>query len=511
MARPRLPQPLAQALGGFLLMLLCEVTLRATAPLHGMRLVSLLSGFSFAGGAMFGFPGAVGILLALLLRATFQHGFLAVSAHLAVPVMLALGGFVSMRFAYHRFGRIVTFPSYLVLLAGSFMSSLVVAPVSAGGPNSTLTTYNIWFWWATFFSSIVLVSPPIVEVGARLFRPWLASPWQERMRRHVVSPLASRSVLKDHAGPILLLVALGFILHYGPTSESSSTAWVQLLFLIPVAWSAMRSSFHYAALIGCLSGLTIMIAHPARFDALARWHTAVLSQQAATLIFPLLGASLGWAFQRERYTGNQLERLNRELQAALSQVVLGLRSALGAKHAETESHVVRVSKYAMATARRLNMAGDELEALENASLLHDIGKLGVREELLIKPGPLSEDEEVAMQRHAEIGARLLERLPGLQAAAPLVRHHQERFDGATSGLYPGYPEGLAGADIPLGARIIAVVDAFDAMTSNRPYRDAMSVDDAVAELQRERGRQFDPEVVDAFLDALSERPWDHAS
>ena len=112
-----------------------------------------------------------------------------------------------------------------------------------------------------------------------------------------------------------------------------------------------------------------------------------------------------------------------------------------------------------------------------------------------------------MRLHPEIGARMLERLELLRGAAPLVLHHQERFDGELDGQHPGYPQGISGEQIPLGARIIAVVDAFDAMTTTRPYRNALPQAEAAAVLRRERGRQFDPRVVDAFLDCLAERPW----
>lgn len=112
-----------------------------------------------------------------------------------------------------------------------------------------------------------------------------------------------------------------------------------------------------------------------------------------------------------------------------------------------------------------------------------------------------------MQRHPEIGARILDDLEELRAAAPLVRHHQERFDGRRDVDFPGYPDGLQGEQIPLGARVIAVVDAFDAMTSDRSYRAALEVREAVEVLRRERGAQFDPRVVDVFLEVLAERPW----
>lgn len=112
-----------------------------------------------------------------------------------------------------------------------------------------------------------------------------------------------------------------------------------------------------------------------------------------------------------------------------------------------------------------------------------------------------------MNRHPEIGARMLARIDGLREAAPLVLHHQERWDGRRDGRYPGYPAGLVGEAIPLGARIIAVVDCFDAMTTDRPYRRALAADDAREVLRTERGAQFDPRVVDTFLAVLDEQPW----
>jgi HD-GYP domain-containing protein (c-di-GMP phosphodiesterase class II) len=140
-------------------------------------------------------------------------------------------------------------------------------------------------------------------------------------------------------------------------------------------------------------------------------------------------------------------------------------------------------------------------------LLHDVGKIGIPETILHKPGGLDPEEFQRMRDHPEIGARILEDVEGLAEVAPLVRYHQERWDGVIGGDFPGYPHGLAGEEIPLGARIIAVVDAYDAMTSDRPYRAAKPACDAIEELRRERGHQFDPAVVDAFLTLLGERPW----
>jgi putative nucleotidyltransferase with HDIG domain len=195
------------------------------------------------------------------------------------------------------------------------------------------------------------------------------------------------------------------------------------------------------------------------------------------------------------------------LRKDLLRVVQALTGAIEAKDGYTESHLRRVSRYAIDVGDRLGLPELEIEKLRYASLLHDVGKIGVPDQLLGKPGPLSENEAEVMRRHPEIGARILRNIDVLRDVAPVILHHQERFDGAQEGEFPGYPGGLRGDEIPLGARIIAVVDAFDAMTTDRPYRRALAVDEAVAELRREAGKQFDPAVVETFLSVLDTRPW----
>src|SRR5262245_48765544 len=147
----------------------------------------------------------------------------------------------------------------------------------------------------------------------------------------------------------------------------------------------------------------------------------------------------------------------------------------------------------MATAREYGVPEKDLADLAHGVLLHDIGKIGIPDAILLKPGPLTAEEWTIMRRHPEIGARLIRDIPFLQGAIPIVRHHHERWDGA------GYPDGLRGVEIPLGARIFAVVDAFDAMTFDRPYSRAISFADARAEVRRSAGAHFDPAVVDAFM------------
>ena len=152
--------------------------------------------------------------------------------------------------------------------------------------------------------------------------------------------------------------------------------------------------------------------------------------------------------------------------------------------------------YATALARRLDLPDLDRQAVEIGALLHDIGKLAVPEHILSKPGPLTPDERKKMQMHAQIGAQIVGAVPFPCPVAPLVRSHHERWDGS------GYPSGLRGQQIPIGARILSVVDCFDALTSDRPYRPAISKDDAIRILEAEAGKAFDPAVVARFAEVL---------
>ena len=201
------------------------------------------------------------------------------------------------------------------------------------------------------------------------------------------------------------------------------------------------------------------------------------------------------------------ERLEERVAAQarrLEELFLGsiqsLAEALDAKDPYTRGHSIRVSQYSSVIARALGLAPEVIRQIELGGHVHDIGKIGVREAVLNKAGPLTEEEYEHIMTHPVVGWRILS---PLLADSPIclniVRSHHERFDGR------GIPDGLTGLDIPLEARIAAIADSFDAMTSWRPYRRGgrMSIDDAVAELQRNSGTQFDPEVLRAFIDAVA--------
>jgi putative nucleotidyltransferase with HDIG domain len=186
-----------------------------------------------------------------------------------------------------------------------------------------------------------------------------------------------------------------------------------------------------------------------------------------------------------------------ELEGAFLSTLGVIADAVELQDPYTADHANEVAELAVRVGERLGeSAGPELDRLRYGALLHDVGKIGVPGELLRKPGPLSPNERKRMDAHTAIGARMLERIPFLAPVAPLVRSAHERYDGG------GYPDGLAGADIPRGAMIISTCDAFHAMTSDRPYRKAMPQREAILELRGGAGTQFDPEVVAALIAEL---------
>ena len=197
---------------------------------------------------------------------------------------------------------------------------------------------------------------------------------------------------------------------------------------------------------------------------------------------------------------HRVTEATRDLAAALGELrqtyqatLAALGSALATREVGTEAHSRRVHAYSIALARAHGVPESELDALGRGVLLHDIGKIGISDSILLKPGPLSDPEWTVMRTHPEVGRRLLDSIPFLRDAIPVVYHHHDRWDGT------GYPQGLAGTAIPLGARIFAVADAFDAMTFDRPYSKAIPMEAARARIRDAIGTHFDPEVVATFL------------
>jgi putative nucleotidyltransferase with HDIG domain len=194
-------------------------------------------------------------------------------------------------------------------------------------------------------------------------------------------------------------------------------------------------------------------------------------------------------------------RMAERLEEAYFATLGALAAALEAKDAYTNDHAIEIAELAGAVCDELRIAPADARLIRLGALLHDIGKIGIPESILRKPGPLTDDESSVMQRHPQIGARILEPVPHFAQLVPLVRASHERYDG------DGYPDGLSADRIPLGSRVIGVCDAFHAMTEDRVYRKAMAPAEAIAEIERCSGTQFDPLCVRALLEVVRADDW----
>jgi HD-GYP domain-containing protein (c-di-GMP phosphodiesterase class II) len=194
---------------------------------------------------------------------------------------------------------------------------------------------------------------------------------------------------------------------------------------------------------------------------------------------------------------------NAELYKHMQDTYLGtiqtLARAIDAKDPHAKGHLDRVTRYAVKIAKEMKLSEGIIRNIEYAALIHDIGKIGIQETILAKKGKLSETEYEILKMHPLIGENIITPVKFLNGIAPLILYHHERFDGK------GYLEGVRGEGIPLGARIISVADAFDAMTSDRPYRGALTKEEVRRELEKESGERFDPEVIRALLRLLDRR------
>lgn len=193
----------------------------------------------------------------------------------------------------------------------------------------------------------------------------------------------------------------------------------------------------------------------------------------------------------------ELKDTYQKLQKAYLESIQTLRYTVEAKDTYTRGHSDRVSEYSVLIGQKLGLSEDNINTLRIGGLFHDIGKIGVPDSILLKPGKLTDDEYSEIKNHPTIGAHILSSATIFQELIPVVKHHHERYDGH------GYPGRLKGDEIPYLARIAAVADTFDAMTSKRTYRDSLELDTVKAEIERCKGTQFDPQIADAFLDILN--------
>jgi len=192
-------------------------------------------------------------------------------------------------------------------------------------------------------------------------------------------------------------------------------------------------------------------------------------------------------------------RLYEKLEKSYLSMIVTLSEVVESKDLYTDKHMKDIAEYSVEISKKLGLHDFEIENIRKAALLHDLGKVTVPDSILLKEGKLTEEEMEVIRKHPVHGAKMIESVEPIKHAREIVRHHHEYYDGS------GYPDGLKGEAIPLGARIIAVADAFGAMTTHRPYRQALSVDEAIREIKKFSGIQFDPDVVEAFICFISEK------
>lgn len=259
---------------------------------------------------------------------------------------------------------------------------------------------------------------------------------------------------------------------------SMFNSWVLAIIVAPVVG---QSTFQFwRSNIGFVHTFVSLPAMGSLVPLVAGQHPLALF----VLMVPLIGSHLA-------------QRALRKVQQETKATIESLVDALEVRDTYTHNHSVRVTEYVQAILEEMpQIPVATRQMIANAARIHDIGKMGVRDNALLKPGKLTDEEYEEIKRHAAIGAELIGNLEMYRRSVPIVRHHHERWDGR------GYPDGIASDQIPLGARIIAVADSFDAMTSDRPYRRAMTFEAALAEIRRNCGVQFDPQIVEAFDRAM---------
>ena len=284
----------------------------------------------------------------------------------------------------------------------------------------------------------------------------------------------------------------GFLLSvpfYVTGDESLSSLWERHSWLVPhyvamgVVGMALSASYIALGLVGVIAFLTPAL--------MMRLSMKQYVDKTADNVEKLRGQNTAL-----RSANVEIRRVSDELRTSYDDTLEALVNALDARDQETKGHSIRASSYMMDIARELGVKDgtEEWLDMQRGSLLHDVGKIGVSDTILLKPGKLDDDEWTLMRKHPEIGHAMLRDVKFLQGPAEIILAHHERWDGK------GYPYGLREGDIPLGARIFTVVDTFDSMTSNRPYRKAKSTLEAMNDILRCGGPQFDPSVVEAFLE-----------
>ncbi len=467
---------------------------------YGVALLFPAAAIAVLGGVLFRWWGVAAVFVGFLISpwgpaalGPQQLVFFALAGAIeaAIPAVAHLAGEGSTK---HRVLHMVLYGALLntgisALTGVIGIRTWAVMPLTA---QQTAMSFVTWFLGDTMaiflvaFPTLLFVKPALLldDEADRWFRQWLTN-------RRTIFPMLILIAI-DIAAMEILVPETGINIH-----------WLGAFLVGPVLAGAISGGVGGGLFAAGLAGLAYVaeVVHlllPAGRPAVFQ---AVMTTYVTLAVFIVAAIVAGIFSGRNRVLLHKLDDHRRLLQKSFESVVTALAAAIEAKDSTTEGHVQRVAKLASRVGRRMGVDGSRLEILRYAAILHDIGKIGVPELVLNKRGPLTPEERKIMESHVTIGVDILETVDLLRPAIPFIRYHQERWDGRTDVEYPGY-FGLQGEEIPLEARIIAVVDAFDAMTNDRPYRSALAVTEAAAELRRESGHQFDPAVVDVLLDLL---------
>ncbi len=403
-------------------------------------------------------------------------------------------------------------PRVAWIVVPSFLASLPILLALFAGPELRVSRWDPWaigIWFALLLAAEALPVPlprggtmtvaSILDIGAiLLFGPWIAGALDL-----LTTIPAQMLILRQRPGPAALNAGL-----YACTTIVAGSAYLAAggalgapRFPQDVLPAILAGSLYYALNTGWVS---LVLGARVREPATAIWRQHFrdgLPQHGLSIGFGLLFADVRMAaglpgvllLVLPLLFARYALRLYANLREDLVSFVSALSVALDAVDPYTHEHSVRVADYSVLVARHLGVRESEVETIRYAALVHDIGKIAQRPDVIRKPHALDEEERRVMMRHPEAGAKIVGQIRALREAAAMVRTHHWRPDGK------GYPPGLDEADVPLGARIIHACDAFDAMTSDRPYRRGLPVERALGELNRHAGAQFDREIVAALV------------
>lgn len=398
-------------------------------------------------------------------------------------IVVALGVFLALRFFPEA--RVDSWAPLLWWLGFSILADL--SPILLPGSRAYITVSS-----ALDYAAIVVFGPVVAAMISTISTVITSLTTSRKTAPH--------KVLFNACLFIVTIMASGFIFRMAGGRPTPNISQLVLPMMACGITYFLIDTF----------GVSIIVALSQKLNAWRIWQRTYLWTTITHLVgFVPLGAIIVVIFMHIGIPGVALFlvplmlarysfKLYTDMREIHMETVKALTSAIDASDPFTRGHSERVTRYAVAIAREMRLPERRIQALEYAGFLHDMGKIGIQHDILLKPGALTDAEWKEMRQHPTVGARIVADLDFLTGARDVVLYHHERYDGK------GYPEGLSGEAIPLEARIAKVADAFDAMMSDRPYRASLGLEKAVDELVKGKGSEFDPQVVDAFVPLVSQ-------